>query len=341
MNRKFFLKSALVSGASLLFPLNRITFGKTALLEKSAPGDWLNVEHSFDDYNAVIKCKDIGENVKVIHISDSHLSILNNGISEMPEYTGRMDRAFKSPKHYLTGIEGTREKHFDSILEEAKKKNAELLILTGDIVNNPTKANVEYVKKKLDECGIEYIYTAGNHDWHFEGMPGKAQDQHDEWVSNRLKPLYNGNNPQFYSKIIKNVNFVCIDNSTYQVNEEQVNFFREQARKDIPIILCMHIPIYQPQASLLPSVVTMGDPRWGAKSDKNYQTEKREPWLESGNLRATCEFLIEILSCRNLLAVLAGHIHIARQDRISVSAYQYLSKASFSGAYRFIELKNN
>jgi UDP-2,3-diacylglucosamine pyrophosphatase LpxH len=339
MNRKNFLRSVAIGGASVLLPWNKLSFGKTLPADDIKPGEWLNVEHSFDDYNAVIKCKSIKENIKVVHISDSHISILKDGKSELPEYTSRMDAAFKNPKHYLTGAEGNKEKYFDMILEDAKKKGAELLILTGDIVNNPTAANVEYIKKKLDECGIDYIYTAGNHDWHFEGMEGHQKDLRDEWVNKRLKPLYNGNNTACYSKIVKGVNFIMIDNSTFQVNDEHVKFFREETKKGLPIVLGMHIPVYQPLALLLPSVGTMGDPRWGAAIDKNYITERREKWAESGNEKCTYELLIEILSCRTLLAVLAGHIHIARQDRISASAYQYVTKASFTAANRFIELK--
>jgi len=340
MNRKRFLQNVALGSASVLFPWNNILFGKPDPKNNLQIDDWLNVEHSCDDYNAVIRCKEIKENIKLVHISDSHISILPNGKSEFPEYTARMDAAFKNPRHYLTGIEGTREKHFEEILKEAKEKNAELLVLTGDIINNPTEASVDYIKTKLDETGIEYFYIAGNHDWHFEGMKGSSQNLRDEWVAKRLKPLYNGINPLCYSKIIKGINFVSIDNSTFQVNDEQVKFFREQMQKDLPIVLCMHIPIYQPIALKRDSVSTMGDPRWGAEHDKNYINEKRERWAESGNQKSTCEFLIDILSCRKLLAILSGHVHAALQDRINVSAYQYITKASFSGAYRFVELKS-
>lgn len=156
-----------------------------------------------------------------------------------------MDSAYKNSKHYMTGKEGPPQKYFEEILEEAKKKNAELLLLTGDIINNPTFANVNYVKNKLDESGIEYIFTAGNHDWHFEGMDGKIKKLHSEWIQKRLTPFYKDNNPFCSSRIIKGVNFVSIDNSTYQVEKEQVDFFREQTAKSYPIVLCMHIPIYQ------------------------------------------------------------------------------------------------
>lgn len=338
MKRKIFFRNIAVGTASILLPWEKLSLGHSFNTTPLNSDEWLSVDHNFDSYNTVIKCKSIKEKVSFIHISDSHLSILKNGKSEYPEFTSRMDVAYKDPKHYLTDIAGTKEQHFEGILEEARKKNVDLILLTGDIINNPTIDNVAYVKTRLDECGIEYIYTAGNHDWHFEGMPGNSHDLRDKWISERLSPLFNGENPLYTSKIFKDVNFVSIDNSTYQISAEQVEFFREQARKNYPIILCMHIPIYQPIALSRNSVSTIGDPRWGSEYDKNYITEKRERWPESGNLNSTYQFLIELLSCRKLLAVFAGHVHTAIQSRFSVSAYQYITKASLSGAYRFAEL---
>jgi UDP-2,3-diacylglucosamine pyrophosphatase LpxH len=338
MNRKSFLKNITLGSASIIFPWDNFSFSKSVTSADLDLDDWLNVEHSFDNYNTVIKCNDIKEKMRLFHISDSHLSILDNGKSELPEFTARMDAAYKDPKHYLTDIAGTKEKHFEGILEEAKKKNVNLILLTGDIINNPTIANVQYIKARLNECGIEYIYTAGNHDWHFEGMEGSSHTLRSKWVSERLKPLYNGENPLFSSKIVQGVNFISIDNSTYQVSSEQVEFFRDQSSNNLPIVLCMHIPVYQPLALTRNSASTIGDPRWGAAIDKNYVTEKRERWPESGNLKSTYEFLIELFACRKLLAVFAGHVHTARQSRISVSAYQYITTASLSGAYRFVEL---
>jgi hypothetical protein len=169
VNRKNFLKSCGIFAAAAFIPFNKNEIiGKTFL----NPGEaaWLNVEHTFDKYNSIIKCPAIKEKIKIFHISDSHLSILENGKSECPEYTSRMDSAYKNSKHYLAG---------------------------------------------------------------------------------------------------------------------------------------------------------------------------KDHWPESGNQKTTYEFLIEILSCRNLLAIFAWHDHSAKQNRISASAYQYLAQSANTGAYRYIESKNS
>jgi len=339
MKRKTFLYNlSLGTIGTILFPSLSYTENNKSV-KKSF--HWLQVKHSGDDYHTVIKCDAIKKKLRIVHITDSHLTVLKNGVSEFPEFAERMNNAYKNPKHYLTGKKGNKLEFFDEILSEAKKRKADLILLTGDIVNNPSIYGINYLVKKLKDTGIDYLYIAGNHDWHFEGMKGSSDHLREKWIKKRLLPLYNGNNPLYYSKIINGINFVMIDDTTYQINKEQLDFFRAQTDKDYPIILSIHIPIYQPEDRIRESVYTIGDPRWGFDFDKNYEIERRERWSKEGNKKETLELIIEVLSCKKLLALFAGHEHSAMNKQISPSAYMYLTRASYSGAYRFIELTNN
>jgi predicted phosphodiesterase len=343
MNRKSFLHNFSIGTiGAIIFP--SITFPisyKSDELKKSI-SEWLKTDHSGDDYNTVIKCDQVNSDTKIIHISDSHLTVLKDGKSEYPELAERMNNAYKNPKHYLTGENNTRVEHFEEILAKAKEEEVDLLLLTGDILNNPSIYGVEYLADKLENCGINYLYTSGNHDWHFEGMEGSRNFLRAKWIKERLLPLYQGYNPLYYSKIINDINFVMIDNSTYQINEEQLSFFREQTDRNYPIILGMHIPIYQPEDKLNENVFSIGDPRWGYDHDaENYKTERRERWPKEGNDKQTLEFLIEVLSCKNLMAIFSGHKHSADSKKISPSANMFRTKGSYSGAHRYVKIKNN
>lgn len=66
-------------------------------------------------------------------------------------------------------------------LDKAKKEQAALVILGGDIVNFPSLASVEHLKAMLDASGLNWTYTAGNHDWHYEGEPGTSFAQREKW----------------------------------------------------------------------------------------------------------------------------------------------------------------
>lgn len=54
----------------------------------------------------------------------------------------------------------------------AKEQKVDRIVLTCDIINNPSKSSVDFVHKSIQNTGIPSIYIAGNHDWHYEGMKG-------------------------------------------------------------------------------------------------------------------------------------------------------------------------
>ena len=97
--------------------------------------------------------------------------------------------------------------------------------MVGDIFSFPSELAIEWVLSKLDETGIPYVYVAGNHDWHYEGMSGNLDLLRNTWINKRLLPLYQGNNPLMAAYDIKGIRFLAIDNSTYEINKDQLEFF--------------------------------------------------------------------------------------------------------------------
>ena len=208
--------------------------------------DGQNVIHYVNnpwDLSSTIKIPDFKDSLKIMQITDSHLSIEDENESDLMKYGERMHKAYMNPhKHFSKDTSETTFQFFDDLLLKAKNKNVELLILTGDIVNFPSVVSVQYVFERLTKTGIRWLYIAGNHDWHYEGMDGVLDSLRSTWIENSLLPLYDGLNPLFYSVIINGINFVGIDNSTGQVKNEQVEFLKDQLKHHEPIILISHIP---------------------------------------------------------------------------------------------------
>lgn len=75
-------------------------------------------------------------------------------------------------------------------------------------------------------CGVPWLYTAGNHYWHFEGDEGSDAEQRARWIEKRLLPLCKGEDPMAYAKKVGGVRFLMIDNSTYNVDGRQLEFRR-------------------------------------------------------------------------------------------------------------------
>lgn len=233
------------------------------------------------------------ESARVFWTSDNHLALHDK---RDDAYAGNYARMAKGP--------GSPEA-FSEILAKARAAKADLLALTGDVISFPTIANVEFVSGELKKSGLDWMYTAGNHDWHFEGVPGSDAEQRAEWIPKRLSPLYpSGEEPLAYSKVVKGVRFIAIDNSIYHISEAQLAFWRAEAAKGNPIVLLMHIPLWT--EGFGPH--TCGCPKWGAAVDGIWQIERREKWAERQSAE-TFAFREEVLSSPNLVAVLTGHLH--------------------------------
>ena len=197
---------------------------------------------------------------------------------------------------------------FEKMLSDAKSGGVDLLVLVGDIISFPTLANVEFVKRMLDESGVPWLYTAGNHDWHFEGDTGSDLEQRDRWIERRLMPLYPASaDPLMYSRVVKGIRFVAIDNSAYLIRREQLEFWNKEAAKGDPTVLLMHIPLYVENWG----VQTCGCPDWNAANDLNWEIERREKWRAEGPTPETFAFREAVLATPNLVGVFTGHIHVS------------------------------
>lgn len=115
----------------------------------------------------------------VMLLADTHFTIEDERGREFYDNTRRMGGAAVQPQNY--GKSNGRERALLRSLDKAKKEQAALVILGGDIVNFPSLASVEHLKAMLDASGLNWTYTAGNHDWHYEGEPGTSFAQREKW----------------------------------------------------------------------------------------------------------------------------------------------------------------
>lgn len=269
--------------------------------------------------------------IRVLHITDAHITFAGPEDEVYAEYSSRMSAAYEKGSYYKTGAPITRTEAFTSILNESKKLKVDLIMLTGDIINYPSKHAVEFVLSELNSCGIPFLYTAGNHDWHLEGLPGSSHDLREEWREKVLKPLYQGESSSHSSYIINGINFLMIDNSTYQMTPDQLDFIREQKALGLPLVIGSHIPI-----DVADQHGTIGSHKWGAATDNSFEIERRERWPVEGHNQETYDFVNELIDS-NISIFLCGHIHTSKTERY-VGLLQYITPMARFGHYRIIEI---
>lgn len=246
--------------------------------------------------------------VRFLVAADTHLSLRDERDSAFAENCARMT-AKTQPMKALP-----------SLFDRARREKADLVLLAGDILSFPTLANVEHVRETLAAGGVPWMYTAGNHDWHFEGDEGSDLEQRARWIGRRLGGLYPvGANPLCHARTVGGVRFVAMDNSAYHILPEQLAFWREQVASGEPIVLFSHVPLWVKEWSVLMKgwgVLMCGNPTWGYDTDPFWKIERRQRWA----VRQTPEtfaFREEVLAAPNLVAAFSGHLHhlLVAQER--------------------------
>ena len=275
----------------------------------------------------------INDSINIFHITDTHLFKDDKRGIPYQEFSGRMSKAYNETTHFQTREKTNPEETFVKTLKLAKEANADLITLVGDLFSFPSEIAIEWVLARLKETGIPYIYTAGNHDWHYEGMSGSLEELRDKKKKKRLLPLYQGKDPLMGTTDIKGVRFIAIDNSTYEINEAQLAFFKEQVSSGLLLVLLVHIPMYAPGKSIS---FGCGNPNWGAENDGVFELERRPKWPEAGHTQTTFDFHKEVFSAPNLLGVLAGHTHRFSMELIKGTP-QIVTDDNASGGYLDID----
>lgn len=281
----------------------------------------------------LISITGIQKPVKVLQIADTHISCDDETDKPFEQYSARMNKAFLAPKHYKTGQPSTTTANFKELMQLAVQEKVDLIALVGDIVNYPSATAVNFVKTEVDKTGIPYIYTAGNHDWHYEGLPGSSEQLRNEWCAKRLQPLYTSPSILYSANLVGGINMVTIDNSTYQVNAEQVEFYKDQLKRPEPLALFVHIPLY-----LSSMRICCGHPDWGAAVDDGFEVERRQRWPASGNQPTTTAFVQLVKDTPRLAGVFAGHWH-QFYSITEGNVKQLLALPGFNGQYRLIQFQ--
>jgi len=281
--------------------------------------------HSFGQRHAIIRVGgarhqrlfEESSPLRILHITDAHVSLSDDD----PPRTSRMHHAFEHTVDKATGVPTSSAAEFVRLMEMACAKSVDLIAFGGDIVNFPSNETVHWVLDRVRDagCGRPFIYTAGNHDWHTEGLPGDGRydAQRLPHLDTTLRPLLESSllpDSRLYGRtLLKGVEILVLDNSNYQITQEQLDFARRHlVGRGPPTLLMLHMPLALPGVDLPPQLVC-GHPEWGAAVDRDWETESRPRWPEEGNLLSTQEFLelvrAQAAPAGRIVALLTGHVH--------------------------------
>ena len=251
----------------------------------------------------------------VLHISDSHLTAA---------YDTEGEKKLKLREERTVTFGGRQEEALRDALAWAKQ-HVDYIVHTGDLIDWQSEANFDLVRKYFGE---DIIGTMGNHeftpDMWLSDPPEEKSETFKDLTRAKLQEVYPFD-VRFQSQVVHGVNFVTLDDVYAYVTEEQVERFKQEVAKGLPIVLCMHVPFFTD--NIWRATVRY----WNDKGQLNYrgvpaitgeyQLQREDP--------VTAGF-IEYLRHEPLLrCILAGHEHLTVEDQFSPTCREYVVGGGF------------
>ena len=253
----------------------------------------------------------------VLHISDTHLTAAYPHENEIKQ-------RLKESRTQCFG--GRQEEALRDSLTWAKE-HADYVVHTGDLIDWQSEANFDLVRKYFgkDICGC-----IGNHEFSIDmGISKNPKQENTETYKDYTRDLLQKVYPfdiSFQSQVINGVNFITLDDVYGTVTPHQVALFKEEVKKNIPIVLCMHVPFTTDQ------IWRASQRFWENKFASDINVENYTPTgdYKAQKTDATTRDFIAYLKKEPLLkAILSGHLHVTVEEQFSPTARQYVVGSNF------------
>ena len=250
----------------------------------------------------------------ILHISDTHFT---------EAYEHEAAFACGTAAHRTQTFGGRQIESFENSLAWAGK-NVDYVLHTGDLIDFQSEANFDLVRKYY---GAEMFGSVGNHEF-YTYLPGEKQTWQEPF-KDRSWPLLKAAYPvdtRFLAKTVNGVNFICMDDVFGTVRTDQVERFHAEAKKGLPMILCMHVPFFTD------GIWRIARRFWSNCNKKFRAAAIPDP---SGDYKrqledsTTSSFIAYLKKEKLLKGVLVGHEHVAMEDRFSPTAMEYVVGGNF------------
>ncbi len=278
--------------------------------------------HGIDPAYFEVKIKGLKRNYTFFHLTDLHMGEFTpDEAAEMPQER----RAYAQHRYEFFAREGQGAAAlWKDYMTRAKAERADLLLLTGDIIDFPSEANVNALKDGIRNSGIPTLYVVGNHDWSF------ADDYHTPNATALHHPkfadLCNGD-PYVSWMEYEDLIICAVDDSRDRVSKETVDKFMALCALGKPIILIMHVPLYvaSMEADCLTSwrnLLMMGGKAFNGDDPhvkRFYEAVAIDPNTP-------------------VKAVITGHLHFHHEDLLPNGVPQIVTDKGYTGGCRVIRV---
>jgi DNA repair exonuclease SbcCD nuclease subunit len=257
---------------------------------------------------------------RIMHISDLHLSCKDelSTEKEKKEADEQATAWVKTRKDFANAFgEACEAEHnlpaeqqFLDLLEYTLNSKADALVISGDLFDMYSPANMRFIKKEFSKISIPYMWVCGNHEGDIKNYPDYTPFMHLD--------------PSFQVIDLGEILIVGLDNSRREILQHQLERLKEIFTKGKPVLLVMHIPML-------------------TKSNSTFLKAHCDPYFIlnwDGCSETTTEFCELLKSGKTPVhAILAGHLHFENVSEFAEGKYQFVASQGLIGFINDFTLK--
>ena len=277
-----------------------------------------------------VPVKGLKRDFRILHFTDLHACALDEAEKAAME---PVRRDYIPPRQGLFG--GGRpypsEAALPALMGYGEEVSADLVLMTGDIIDFPSEANLTLLKTCVDACKVPVLYITGNHDWSY------ADDYHTEnAAATYLTRVDAISGAADHAAVYEDDNvLVCaVDSSPDRIRKETLEAYLTAARRakayGKALILALHVPVHaetlvEDTVRVWRQELTIGEGAFGA------------------NDPATMTFYNAVAVESDLApdVVIAGHVHFDHEDLFPNGTPQYITDIACDGHCRVLTLTPN
>lgn len=231
----------------------------------------------------------------ILHASDTHITYADERDTDR-----KVRLSIDRTRHFAKASENLL------LLKNKSLDENKPIIYTGDLIDFVSELNLEKTKEFTD--AVDIFMAAGNHEFSLYLGEEKEDSAYRNRSLDKVQTVFK-NNIRFSSREINGVLFVALDNSYYLIEEEQFDFLKAECSKGLPVVLCMHTPLY---ARELFDFVREGEsgPAYLMSVPEELMSDYSEDrFVQQRQDDLTAQVYDFIVNCDSIKALLTGHIH--------------------------------
>jgi predicted MPP superfamily phosphohydrolase len=263
-----------------------------------------------------ISVKGLSLPVKVMQLTDMHMT-------EYVETENIEFNDFVADRQVVMENSSGRpyEEQLTGYFDIAQENEMDLVLLSGDIMDFPSKENIDIVTAAIHNYTGKVLFVLGNHDICFKYPP------HETRLKSRLETLkqigeeYCVRDYGFVD--VKGMRFITLDNSSYYFTNDQYLFLKQQFRTcALPIVIMFHIPIFL-STLLADTLKVWKKPLLCGGKKLMYEKYGMSPQ----NLKISNK-VIRLMEKNNkkITNIITGHLHFDHEDIVRNNCIQYVCK---------------